>query len=394
MPLYQYTALDAQGKKRSGLIEAHGEKEAKEKLREQGVMIMTMTQKTAASSRENLKGETLLNFTVQLSQLVNAGIPLYQSLLALEEQYRNESIHRIILSLCEQIKAGSTLSQAMSGYPVSFNKLYCSMIAAGESVGALNIVLDKLSLLLSKQMKLKRQIITAMIYPTILGGFSLLIITLLMTFVVPSIEGIFEGRKLNSFTSAVLTASHVFRDYWWLYIPAFVGSIVLLFFKLRSPSGRVWMERTFLKVPLVRTLIIQTCIARFCRTMGTLLQGGLPMIDAMHISREVMRNVVLEEEIKKAEGKIIEGSSLSAELSKSKWVPVMVSRMLAVGEDSGTTTIMLNKIADMYEDNLEKTLDRLMAMAQPLILVFMGAIIGAILMAILLPLTDVSSFSM
>ncbi len=394
MPLYQYTALDAKGKKKSGLIEAQGEKEAKEKLREQGVMVITMAIKTAGSSRENLKGDNLLSFTVQLSQLVNAGIPLYQSLLALEEQYRGEAYHRIILSLCEQIKAGTPLSQAMSGYPESFNKLYCSMIAAGEQVGALNIVLEKLSLLLSKQMKLKRQIVTAMIYPCILGGFSLLIITLLMTFVVPSIEGIFEGRKLNSFTSAVLTASHIFRDYWWLYVPAFVAIVTFLFFKLRSQAGRLWLERNSLKVPLLRTLIVQTCIARFCRTMGTLLTGGLPMIESMHISRDVMRNVVLEDEIKKAEGKIIEGSSLSAELSKSKWVPVMVSRMLAVGEDSGTTTTMLNKIADMYEEDLEKTLDRLMALAQPLILVFMGAIIGAILMAILLPLTDVSSFSM
>ena len=394
MPLYQYTALDSHGKKRAGLIEAHGEKEAKEKLRDQGVMIITLALKETGSSRENLKGDNLLNFTVQLSQLVNAGIPLYQSLLTIEEQYRKEPYHRILLSICEQIKAGTSLSQAMSAYPESFNKLYCSMIAAGESVGVLNIVLDKLSLLLSKQMKLKRQIITAMIYPTILGGFSLLIITMLLTFVVPSIEGIFEGRKLNSFTSAVLSASHIFRDYWWLFLPLMAALIAFLVYKLRSRSGHLWLERNMLKVPLVRTLIVQTCIARFCRTMGTMLQGGLPMIEAMHISREVMRNVVLEEEVKKAETKIIEGSSLSAEFSKSKWVPVMVSRMLAVGEDSGTTTTMLNKIADMYEDNLEKTLDRLMALAQPLILVFMGAIIGAILMAILLPLTDVSSFTM
>src|SRR5262245_50844366 len=141
MPLYQYSALDSHGKKRSGLIEAHGEKEAKEKLREQGVMVMTLAQKTAGSSKENLKGDSLLNFTMQLSQLVNAGIPLYQSLLAIEEQYRKEPYHRILLSLCEQIKAGTPLSQAMAGYPNSFNKLYCAMVAAGESVGALNIVL-------------------------------------------------------------------------------------------------------------------------------------------------------------------------------------------------------------------------------------------------------------
>lgn len=394
MPLYHYSAIDSFGKKRAGLIEAQNEKDAKEKLRDQGVMVTKVSLKTGGSSRENLRGDSLLNFTMQLSQLVGAGIPLYQSLMAIEEQYRNESYHRIILSLCEQIKAGNSLSQAMSSYPDSFNKLYCSMIAAGESAGALNIVLDRLHHLLSKQMKLRSEIVTAMIYPCILASFSFLIIIMLMTFVVPSIEGIFEGRKLNAFTAFVIKSSHFFRDYWWLYIPLFFGTLAYLIYKIRSEAGRLWIERFFLKVPLIRTLMIQASVARFCRTMGTLQQGGVTMIDSMQIASDVMRNVVLEEEMKKAEARIIEGSSLSAEISKSKWIPMMVSRMLAVGEDSGTTTAMLNKIAEIYEDELEKTLERTMALAQPIILVFMGSIIGMVLMAILLPLTDVSAISM
>lgn len=394
MPLFQYSAIDSLGKKRGGLIEAQNDKDAKEKLRDQGVMVIKVELKKGAASRENLKGESLLNFTMQLSQLVGAGIPLYQSLVAIEEQYRNEPYHRVILSLCEQIKAGTSLSQAMSNYPASFDKLYCSMISAGESAGALNIVLDRLHHLLSKQMKLKSEIVTAMIYPCILASFSFLIIIMLMTFVVPSIEGIFEGRKLNAFTAFIIQSSHFFRDYWWLYIPAFIGALVFLIYKIRSEAGRLWMERTFLKVPLIRTLMIQTAVARFCRTMGTLQQGGVTMIDSMQIAGDVMRNVVLEEDMKKAQARIIEGSSLSVEVSKSKWIPMMVSRMLAVGEDSGTTTAMLNKIADIYEAELEKTLERTMALAQPIILVFMGSIIGLVLIAILLPLTDVSAISM
>jgi general secretion pathway protein F/type IV pilus assembly protein PilC len=153
------------------------------------------------------------------------------------------------------------------------------------------------------------------------------------------------------------------------------------------------MERNFLKLPLFRTLLVQTAVARFSRTMGTLLTGGLPLIEALRISREVMRNVVLEDEVKKAEGRIIEGSSLGKELSHTKWFPPMVAQMLAVGEESGSTVVMFNKIADMYEQDLEKTLNRLMALAQPVILIFMGTIIGTVLLAILLPLTDVSSLS-
>lgn len=394
MPLFQYQALDLSGKKQNGFIEAHNEKEAKGILREQGMMVRQLAVKTRVSSAQNMKGETLLTFTVQLSQLIGAGVPLYESLVTLEEQYRNESYHRILLSLCDQIKAGKSLSDAMGNFPESFDKLYRAMIMAGEAVGALNTVLERLSHLLTRQNKLKKQLATAMIYPAVLGSFSFLIIILLLGFVVPSIEGIFQGRSLNGFTNFVLAVSHFARDYWWLYVPLIAGSITYAVYQLRSPKGKLWLQRTLIKVPVLRNLVIQTAVARFCRTMGTLQQGGLPIIDSLRNSREVMHNIVLEEEVEQAEIKIIEGSSLSAELGRSKYIPTIVPRMLAVGEESGSVIVMLNKLADMYEDELEKTLDRLVALAQPIILIFMGSVIGMILMAILLPLTDISSLSM
>lgn len=393
MPLYQYQYVDGQGKRKSGLIEAQGDREAKTKLREQGFLITHLAVKTKINSRQNLKGDQLVAFTVQLSQLLNAGIPLYESLVAIEEQVRGESYHRIVLSLCEQIKSGVSLSVAMGNYPDSFDKLYCAMIAAGEAVGALGPVLEKLTQLLNKQMKLKKQITTALIYPAILGSFSLLIIGLLLGFVVPSLEGIFAERKLNGFTTFVLSLSHLFRDYWWFYLPLIVGSLSWGIWKVRSPAGRLWMERYVLKVPLIKTLVVQTAIARFCRTMGTLLQGGLSMIDSLRIGRAVIRNVVLEKDIQAAEIKIIEGNSLSHELSRSKYIPPLVPRMLAVGEEAGSLVVMLGKVADMYEQELEKTLERVMALAQPVILIVMGTVIGMVLLAILLPLTDISSFS-
>jgi general secretion pathway protein F len=393
MPLYQYHALDAQGKRKKGLIEAQGERDAKDKLREMRVMVISLSLKTEVSAKQNLKGEKLVAFTMQLSQLVGAGVPLYESLTAIEKQCRTERYHRIVLSLCDQIKAGTSLSQAMSHYPESFNKLYRSMISAGEAVGDLNIVLEKLSQLLARQIKLKNEIVTAMVYPLILGSFSFLIILMLLGFVVPSIEGIFAGRKLNGFTQFILSLSHVFREYWWAYLPVIGLVVAYLVYLIRSFKGKAWIERNLLRVPVIRTLIIQTAVARFSRTMGTLLHGGLPLIDSLNISREVMRNQVLEQEIKKAQVRIIEGSSLGTELTRAKWFPSMVAQMLAVGEESGSTVSMFNKIADMYEQDLEKTLTRLMALAQPIILIFMGVIIGTILLAILLPLTDISSLT-
>jgi general secretion pathway protein F/type IV pilus assembly protein PilC len=243
-------------------------------------------------------------------------------------------------------------------------------------------------------MKLKKQITTAMIYPCILGGFSLLIIALLLGFVVPSLEGIFAERKLNAFTNAILNLSFVFRHYWWVYLPILVGGGTFAIWKLRSSQGKLWIEKNLLKLPVIKTLVIQTAVARFCRTMSTLLQGGLNMIESLRISRGVMRNIILEKEIQQAESKIIEGHSLSQELGKSKYIPPLVSKMLAVGEESGTSTVMLSRVADMYEQELEKTLDRVMALAQPIILIVMGLVIGTVLLAIMLPLTDVSSFSM
>jgi general secretion pathway protein F len=394
MPLFSYRAIDSKGKKKSGLIDAHNEQEARLKLRDQSVMVTSLDVKKGSVSKENMSDEQLLTFSVQLAQLVNAGVPVYESLVALEEQYREEKFNRVLLGICEQIKAGKALSSAMEEFPDTFDRLYCSMIRAGESSGALDIVLEKLAELLAKRYKLKKDIMTAMIYPGILAGFCLVLIVILLGFVVPMIEGIFQGRDLNAFTAFVMALSKGFRAWWWVYVPVLIGVIVWSYFRLRTDRGKLWLERQLLKLPVIRTLMVQAAIARFTRTLGTLLRGGMTMIDSLRIARDVMQNATMETDIKKAEERIVEGSSLSKELSRSQWIPVMVSRMLAVGEDSGTTVVMLNKIADLYEENLEKTLERLMALAQPVILIFMGVVIGTVMLAILLPLADMSSFSM
>lgn len=393
MPLYHYQAIESSGKKQSGIMEGQDERDVKNKLRQQGVMVTSIEMKTRFSSRQNIRGDNLLAFTLQLSQLIAAGVPLYDSLMAVEEQYRGEKYHRIILSLCEQIKSGVPLSEAMAQYPDSFDKLYCAMIKAGEQSGALDLILERLAKFLQKREKMKKQIATAMIYPAVLGTFSLLIIGLLLGFVVPAIEGIFADRELNDFTEIVLSISHVLQDYWWLYIPAVVGLIGFSVYKLRSPQGKIWLQKWLIRVPLVKKLVIQASISRFCRTMGTLQSGGLTMIESMRTAREVMGNVILEEEVKQAEEQIVQGSSLSVEFGKSKWMPKLVSRMLSVGEDTGSTEKIFHRIADMFEDELEKALDKIMALTQPVILVLMGTIIGAVMLAILLPLTDVNSFS-
>lgn len=393
MPIYQYQSLDSAGKKRTGMVEGQNERDARERLREKGLMVTKLTSKSKTSSRQNLKGENLLGFTILLGQLLNAGIPLYESLVTIEEEYRHEPFHRVIMSLCEQVKSGASLSQAMGHFPESFDKLYRSMIEAGEAAGALPVILERLTQLLTKQNQLKKKIGTAMIYPIVLASFALLVIALMLGFVVPSIEAIFAERQLNGFTEFVMGLSRFVRTWWWVYMPLLAALGIWGFYKLRSPAGKLWLEKVLLRTPFMRTLLIQTAVSRFCRTMGTLQQGGVTMIDSIRLAREVMQNATLEEEVKVAEAKIIEGSSLSSELSRSRLIPQMVPRMLSVGEEAGSLVTMLNKVAEIYEEEMEKSLDRVMALAQPVILIVMGIVIGMVLLAILLPLTDVSSFA-
>lgn len=393
MPIYRYQAIDSKGTRRTGVIEGLSANEAKERLRGQDLMVTQLTERKSVSSRENLRGDELVSFTVQLSQLINAGLPLYESLLAMEIQYRGEATHRIVMSLGNQVKAGQPLSTAMAVYPGSFDRLYCALVAAGEAVGALGDVLERLADLLTKQMELKSQITTAMIYPAILSCFCLLIIGMLLGFVVPSMEGIFQGRELNAFTTTIIELSHFARGYWAIYIPVTIALLTFITYRLRSEKGKIWLQKTVIRLPFFRTLVKQAATARFCRTMSTLQQGGLPMIESLRIARNTIGNVVIEKVIIQAEESIVAGSTLAKELSRSELIPTMASRMMLVGEEAGTSVQMMNRIAAMYEGELEKTLTRLLSFAQPVILMVMGGIIGTVMIAILLPVANVASLA-
>lgn len=393
MVLFHYQAMSREGKREKGVIEAPNDKEARLKLRERGVMILKLSSKRQLFSEPHLKGDSLMHVTGQLSQLLRAGLPLYEAIVALQEQYQGEGFQGVLIALGEAIHAGASLSEAMAKHPQSFDRLYCSMIAAGESSGALVAVLEKLAQLIRKEQALRKQIITAMIYPGLLAAFSICVVFALLTFALPSMEAVFADRELNGFTNMILKISHFLTDYWYLYLPCLLGGFAFAMYKLRSPAGKRWKDRTSLKLPLIKTLVIQAALARFSRTMATLLQGGVNIIESLRIAKKVMKNELLEELIQRAEERVIQGSRLSLELKKSPLMPRMVTRMLAVGEESGDFPGMLQNIAEIYEADLEKNLSRLTALAQPAILLFMGFVVGVIMLAVLLPLTDISAFT-
>lgn len=399
MALFHYRYIDIKGKKKSGKIEAENIVEAKDKLRMQKVVVLTIKIDDGLSKnfllrkpKNQIVGDKLITFTTQLSQLLIAGLPLYESLLSLEEQYRQESFHSLLLNLCDNIKKGMALSLAMGKYPESFDTLYCAMVAAGESVGALDTTLEKLAHLLTRRQRLKKQLITALLYPAILFCFSVIVCLLLLIFVIPSLDALFEDRVVNTFTQIIIGVSRFLIHQWPIYIPLIGIACGAIFYFFSSLKAKRWLQRQLLRVPLIKTLIVQIAMARFSRTMGTLLQGGVAIIKALQISRKVMHNPHLEEIVEQAERRIIEGSLLSKELKLHPIIPTLVPRMLAIGEEGGNAPLMFGKIADLYEEEVEKMLTRLTSLAQPVILVVMGGIVGLIMLAVLLPLTDVNAF--
>ncbi|MCH9611108.1 MAG: putative type II secretion system protein F [Chlamydiales bacterium] len=386
-----YRYLNREGQKRSGVIEASSLQEAKERLMLDGIYVISMRQKrTLRTKSTDLSSEQLALFTSALGHLLEAKIPLFESLLSLKEQYSAASFFPTISMLCDEIREGSSLADAMAKAPKSFDQLYVSMVAAGESCGRLDETLQKLSHLLQKRSRLKKQLLTASLYPLILLSFSFLLIVVLLTYVVPSLEVLFADMEVNRFTRIVFFGSHIVTRGWPIYLPLMGATVAAALYYWRKK--RDYFDRAVLHIPVVKRVIIQTALARFCRTMGSLLEGGVSIISALQIARGVMKQPLLESSIERAEQRIIEGSSLSVELAKASWVPQMVPRMLQVGEEGGNLSGMLGKVADLYEEEMEKLLGRICVLAQPVILLFLGAVVGLIMLAILLPLTDVSGF--
>lgn len=392
VPLFHYQIIDPKGKKKVSVIEAPTIEKAKEYLRQQKIFVTklsTQKQKSFFSSlSREISPQRLRLFTTKLAELLKAGLPLYQSLHSLAEQATNQKEHPIIQSLIEQIKEGNSLSEAMKLYPKNFPPLYRAMVGAGERVGKLGSSLEKLAVLLTKKERLKKKITTSLLYPFVLALFSSVVICIMLLFVIPSLENLFDKENVNGFTSCVMTISQLFRNQWHILctICALMTGGVIYF--LKQPLGRKKIEEFVLWLPFIKGMIVKVAVARFTRTLASLLEGGVPMIDALKIAKEVIGYSILEAEIVKTEQKIIEGNLLSQELKNIWWMPSLVSQMVAIGEEGGTLFHMLDHLAQMYEEEVERTLTRVAELSQPFILLIMGGIVGLIMLAVLIPLTD------
>ncbi len=391
MALYRYEALSNTGKKISGVIDADSLTSAKERLRKEQILVVDLDLFKEKKKEISLPFPFLLDFTRMLGQLLRAGIPLFESLVIIEEKYHHHRFHPLLMDICDALKTGFSLSEALRKYPQSFDPIYIAMVHAGEQTASLPTVFEELCGLLQRQQKLKKQLFSAAAYPLFLGSFCLFVFLALLLFVIPSMQNLFEGRALHPITKFIFGASDfVSTQGLWIAAGA-VFLFSLIVFTVRHPVLRQKLDGLMLQLPFIGEFLREAATIRFCRTSSLLLSGGLPILQTLQLSRHVMKNRLLEEVIAHAEQKVGEGKSLSEELKASSLIPPIVPRMLAIAEETGKTAFMLQNISNICEENLEKKLQQFTAFLQPALLLLLGLIVGLVLLSILIPLTDVGS---
>ena len=404
MSVFEYIALDQKGNQRKGFIDAPGIAAARQKLREENVYPVEINQ--AAGKKENaLSGALKINlwervsagevsvFTRQLSTLLGSGMPLVPSLSILMQQAQNPLLKKSLAQIREQVNEGKSLTEGMSEFPQIFPPFYLNMVRAGEASGTINLVLERLADFSENQQALISKIKSAMYYPIVMLFMGTAVIFLLMTFVVPKITGIFADmhQTLPMVTMILVMVSNFLKSFWWLILILLAVSIAAIkYMKDGTETGRRIWDNAKLKIPLFGQINRKIAIARFCRTLSTLLQSGVPLLSAMDIVRNIVNNIIIGEAIRQAAKDIEEGKGLSGPLSQSGMFPPLVTEMIAVGEQSGTLEKMLNRIATAYENESQANIMIMTSLLEPIMILVMGLVVGFIVVSILLPIFEMN----
>jgi general secretion pathway protein F len=404
MSVYEYIALDEKGRERKGFVDAMGVAAARLKLREEGVYPTEINQ--AADKKDTaLSGVLGINlwqrvstkdvsvFTRQLSTLLGAGIPLVPSLSVLIAQTKNQLLKQTLAQIREQVNEGKSLTQGMLNFPRIFPPFYVNMVRAGESSGTINLVLERLADFSENQQALMSKVRSALAYPIIMLFIGSAVIFLLMTFVVPKITGIFTDmhQTLPLITIVLITISNFLKSFWWLILILLAAAIAAFkYMTTGTEAGKRLWDTAKLKIPVWGQVNRKIAIARFCRTLATLLQSGVPLLSSMEIVRNVVNNILIGEAISKASKDVEEGKGLSGPLTQSGIFPPLVTEMVAVGEQSGTLEKMLNRVATAYETESQADIMVMTSLLEPLMILVMGLVVGFIVISILLPIFEMN----
>ncbi|MEK6759690.1 MAG: type II secretion system F family protein [Deltaproteobacteria bacterium] len=400
MPTFVYTGKSSTGEAVKGELQAASLAQATAQLRRQQILPATITEKKGFSlSSINIPGfgakvttKDLVIFSRQFATMIDAGLPLVQCLEILASQQENPEFKKILIDVKAGVEGGSTFADALRKHPKAFDSLYVNLIAAGEIGGILDTILNRLSGFLEKAEKLKGKVKSAMTYPVVVILIATLIVTGLLIWVVPIFDDMFKGfgQALPAPTQLVVNMSNALKSSWYLIIGAIVATVVATSRIYATPKGRRALDSLMLKSPVIGDLLRKTAVARFTRTLGTMLSSGVPILEALEIVAKTAGNTVIEEAIMKARTSLSQGKTLAEPLIETKVFPGMVTQMISVGESTGALDNMLTKIADFYEDEVDAAVDALTSMIEPLLMAFLGIVVGGLVIALYLPIFQIA----
>jgi type IV pilus assembly protein PilC len=391
MPLFAYKAIDtASGKMVSSTIDAENEQAVAAKLREQSLHVAEIKPAKAASKGRNkkLKPKALVVFSRQFATMIDAGIPMLRCLDILQAQCKDPALKEALEVITADVKSGITLNEAMAKHPNVFSKLYVNMVKAAELGGILDTILDRLAQFLEYEAEVKGKIKAAMTYPVLVLGFSQVMLFALFTFVLPKFKEIFEGMNVEMpfITKSLFAVGDFMQKYWIFIIFALIGAFIGIKKWMKTPNGRYQSDFWKLRIPVVGELTLKMSVARFSRTFGTLISSGVPMMRSLEIVGETLGNLVLSKAIDDTRNSLREGQKLSTPMIASGLFPTMVTTMIDVGEESGRLPEMLVKVGEFYDQEVEQTVKGLTSLIEPLLIMFLGAVVGFIAISIMVPI--------
>ncbi|MFL6528552.1 MAG: type II secretion system F family protein [Chthoniobacterales bacterium] len=426
MPRYAYVALDSRGQESTGLVDANSPNEAIGQLRQAGYFPTNVSEegsvvaapraaarvkakpakvpraeKTGARrnitlfEKKTVKAKTLMVFTRQLATLIDAGLPLLRGLTVLAKQERDKVLKKTTLTLADSVQGGSTFSEGLAQHPRIFNDLYVNMVRAGEVGGVLELVLTRLAEFQEKAQKIKNKVVSAMVYPIIVLLLASAIMTFLLIFIVPKFEQIFHDmlgdKPLPGITLFVIGISRFMQDHYLVLIGGIAVIIAGYKFAARTKGGSAFLDRVKLRMPMFGDLLRKTAISRFSRTLGTLVTSGVPILQALNITRETAGNAVIARAITQVHDSVKEGESIMMPLEASGVFPPMVISMIDVGEETGQLPEMLLKIAEVYDDEVDNSVAALTSLLEPVMIVILALVVGTIVIALFMPLISIIS---
>jgi len=408
MSNYLYDAVDASGLRSQGALDVFDQNEALKRIKEMGLFPTTVRQAMPTQPRlrssttrktfqvplwmseGRIKPAALAVFTRQLATLVDVGMPLLRGLRLLQEQEENRALKRVITEVAKTIEGGGTLSEALAAHPRVFSRLYVNMVKAGETGGILELVLRRQAEFMEKALKIKAKVKAAMFYPMAVMFVAAGILTLLLVFIIPRFQTVFEGllngRQMPGFTLAVMGISNAFKSHFLMVGMALLVLFVTFQYCIRTRSGRRWFDHFKLVVPIIGKVSRKVALSRFSRTFGTLLGSGVPVLQALTIVKETAGNVVVGEMISKIHDSVKEGGTLAEPLKASRIFPVMIGGMVDVGEQTGALPDMLLKIADTCDEDVDNAVTAMTSLLEPVMIIFLAVVVGSIVIAMFLPL--------